>query len=58
MAVTGGITRLLPGMIGLPRAKELVLLGERCSAQRAFDFGMVNDVVEVGQLEARVVGIF
>lgn len=49
LGVTGGISRLLPLAVGLARAKELVLLGERFSAQRALDLGLVNWVVEPGQ---------
>ena len=57
LAVTGGLTHLLPRMIGLPRAKELVLLGQHFSAQRALDFGMINEVVDAETLESRVAKI-
>jgi len=48
LGVTGGISRLLPLAVGMARAKELVLLGERFSAQRALDLGLINWVVETG----------
>ncbi|MGI5500571.1 enoyl-CoA hydratase/isomerase family protein [Lentzea sp. CA-135723] len=44
LSVTGGISALLPRMVGLPRAKELLLLGERVSAARAHELGLVNRV--------------
>jgi enoyl-CoA hydratase/carnithine racemase len=37
-------TKLLPRIIGEGRAKELMLLGEEISAQRAYEFGLVNKV--------------
>lgn len=37
-----GSSWLLPRMIGLVRARELSLLGERLSAQQAFDWGLVT----------------
>jgi 2-(1,2-epoxy-1,2-dihydrophenyl)acetyl-CoA isomerase len=50
LGVTGGISRLLPMTVGLARAKELVLLGERFSPQQALEYGLINWVVEPGQL--------
>ncbi|MFI6094591.1 enoyl-CoA hydratase/isomerase family protein [Lentzea sp. NPDC051213] len=44
LSVTGGISGLLPRMVGLPRAKELLLLGERIPAARACELGLVNRV--------------
>lgn len=51
LSVTGGISRLLPLLTGPVRAKELVLLGERFSAARALEFGLVNRVAPAGQHE-------
>jgi enoyl-CoA hydratase/carnithine racemase len=45
LSVTGGISSLLPRLVGLPRAKELLLLGGRISAARAAELGMINRVV-------------
>ena len=56
LAITGGISQVLPLAVGLARAKELVLMGGQFSADRAYELGLVNRVVEdaeVGQ-EARV----
>src|SRR5215472_6545846 len=49
LGVTGGISRLLPLAVGMARAKELVLLGERFSAEQAHQLGLINRVVEPGQ---------
>jgi len=49
LGVTGGISRLLPMAVGLAKAKELVFLGERFSAQQALEYGLVNWVVDPGQ---------
>jgi 2-(1,2-epoxy-1,2-dihydrophenyl)acetyl-CoA isomerase len=45
---------LLPRIIGMQRAKELVFLGERLSAGDAFTLGMVNRVVPAADLESTV----
>jgi 2-(1,2-epoxy-1,2-dihydrophenyl)acetyl-CoA isomerase len=51
LSVTGGISRLLPLLVGPARAKELVLLGERFGAARALELGLVNQVAVAGQHE-------
>jgi enoyl-CoA hydratase/carnithine racemase len=43
--VTGGVTHLLPMAVGYQRAMELFLLGERQSAGRLEQLGLVNFVV-------------
>ncbi|MEU7816576.1 enoyl-CoA hydratase-related protein [Pseudonocardia sp. NPDC049154] len=48
-----GSTWLLPRLIGLARAKEMVLLGRPVDAARAERWGMVNDVVPDAELEKR-----
>jgi enoyl-CoA hydratase len=40
----GGITYLLPRLVGLSKAREMVFLGERLSAQQALDIGLANRV--------------
>ncbi|MDF1595866.1 MAG: enoyl-CoA hydratase-related protein [Acidimicrobiia bacterium] len=51
MPGSGG-TQRLPRLIGLARAKELILLGEIIDADTALEFGLVNRVVPDGQAEA------
>lgn len=43
-----GSAYLLPRLIGLGRATELLLLGEDVSAERAVEVGLANEVVEDG----------
>jgi enoyl-CoA hydratase/carnithine racemase len=45
MFVTGGVTALLPRLVGLQRARELMLLGERFDAAQAREWGLVWRVV-------------
>jgi enoyl-CoA hydratase/carnithine racemase len=48
--VTGGVTELLPRLVGLQKARELIMLGERFDAEQACDWGLVWKVVEDGAL--------
>lgn len=50
MPGSGG-TQRLPRLIGLARAKELILLGEIIDAETALGFGLVNRVVPRGKAE-------
>lgn len=45
LSVTGGVSRLLPLLVGPLKAKELLLLGERISGAEAGRLGLVNAVV-------------
>ena len=45
-----GSAYLLPRLVGLGRATELLLLGEDVSAERALEIGLAKDVVEEGEL--------
>ena len=47
----GGATWSLPRHVGLKRAMEIALLGERFDALRALELGLVNRVVEGAQLD-------
>ena len=46
--VTGGVTYLLPLALGHQRAMELIVLGERLSAHKLHELGLVNRVVPSG----------
>ena len=47
-----GGTQRLPRLIGEARAKELIMLGRRISAARAYEIGLVHQVVPRDQLRA------
>ncbi len=47
----GGGTQLLPRLIGLPRALEIILGARRLSARRALRAGLVDEVVQPAALE-------
>jgi 2-(1,2-epoxy-1,2-dihydrophenyl)acetyl-CoA isomerase len=51
LSVTGGISRLLPLLVGPMRAKELLLLGDRFDAAAAREMGLVNRVTAPGEHE-------
>jgi len=46
----GGGTFVLPRIVGTKRAMEIALLGERFDAKRAFEWGLVNQVVPASVL--------
>lgn len=48
----GGASWMLPRLIGRARASEMMLLGERVSAARALDWGMIHEVVADDALDA------
>ncbi|MGK9066595.1 enoyl-CoA hydratase/isomerase family protein [Stutzerimonas chloritidismutans] len=48
----GGLTWILPRLVGLRRAQEILLLNKRLSALQAFEFGLITRVVEEGALQA------
>jgi len=50
----GGATQWLTIMVGDRRAREIVLLCEEISAQKAADWGLVNSAVPADQLDAEV----
>lgn len=45
-------TWLLPRLVGVARAKELLLLGERISGRQAAEWGMIHRAVPDGDVEA------
>jgi 2-(1,2-epoxy-1,2-dihydrophenyl)acetyl-CoA isomerase len=47
----GGVTATIPARVGLARAAEMALLGERVPAQKALDWGLINRVVPDSDLE-------
>lgn len=55
--VTGGITALLPALVGLNRAREMLMLGERYDAQALLDMGVAWRVVEDELLMQEAAGV-
>jgi len=49
----GGSTWTLPRMVGLKRAMELALLGDRITPQQASDYGLINWVVAAAALHEK-----
>jgi enoyl-CoA hydratase/carnithine racemase len=53
----GGGTQRLPRLVGKGRALQLILSGEKISAQEAYRIGLVNEIVPAGALIARAEAI-
>jgi 2-(1,2-epoxy-1,2-dihydrophenyl)acetyl-CoA isomerase len=50
----GGSSLLLPERIGLARATEMAMLGERIPARQALEWGLINRVAQDDEFEATV----
>jgi len=50
LAPDGGITWLLPRLIGLARAREMALCAEKLPAEKALEWGLINAVADDAQL--------
>ena len=57
LSVTGGISALLPKIVGPYRAKELLVLGDRITAARAAEWGLVNHVAAEGTHEETAIDL-
>jgi 2-(1,2-epoxy-1,2-dihydrophenyl)acetyl-CoA isomerase len=53
----GGSSLFLPARIGMARASELSMLGERLPAPKALEWGLINGVVADEQLEQEVAAL-
>lgn len=49
--VTGAVTSLLPATVGLVKAREMMMLGDRYSASELYDLGIAWKVVEDDELQ-------
>ena len=52
LTVDAGGAYLLPRLVGMQRAKELALLGDKLGAREAHALGLVNRVVDADELDA------
>ena len=50
-----GGTQLLPRVVGLPRAREILITGNTFSSDQALDWGIVNHLFEAAELMPKVV---
>lgn len=57
LSADGGSSWILPRLIGLARARELTLLGERLSAETAQQWGLISRVVDDGDLESEALAL-
>lgn len=55
--VTGGVTEILPRLVGLQRARDMILFGEKFDARQAQSWGLVRDVVPDDALLATATGL-
>jgi 2-(1,2-epoxy-1,2-dihydrophenyl)acetyl-CoA isomerase len=54
LTADGGGSWALPRLVGMRRAMEIMLLGERFDARQALEWGLVNRVVPLAELDAAV----
>ncbi|MGN0077970.1 MAG: enoyl-CoA hydratase/isomerase family protein [Coriobacteriales bacterium] len=52
-----GVVKMLPELVGMHRAKEIVFLGERISGRELFEMGCANRVCPSGELEDTAMGL-
>ena len=57
LAPDGGSSLFVPTRVGMARATELAMLGERLPAARALEWGMVNRVVPDERLQEEVAAL-
>ncbi|MER6170745.1 enoyl-CoA hydratase/isomerase family protein [Streptosporangium sp. NPDC001681] len=54
LSVTGGISAILPRLIGPARARRLMILGERVGGRQAYEMGLVSHVAAGSDVSAVV----
>jgi 2-(1,2-epoxy-1,2-dihydrophenyl)acetyl-CoA isomerase len=53
----GGSSLFVPTRVGMARATELAMLGEKLAAERALEWGLINRVVADGELAAETASL-
>jgi 2-(1,2-epoxy-1,2-dihydrophenyl)acetyl-CoA isomerase len=53
LVADGGSSLFVPARVGVARAAEMALLGERVSAQKALDWGLINEACPDGDFARR-----
>jgi 2-(1,2-epoxy-1,2-dihydrophenyl)acetyl-CoA isomerase len=53
----GGSTWFLPRHVGMKKASEIALLGDRFGAEEALRLGIINSVVPTGEIETRTLAL-
>ena len=57
LAADGGATYILPRMLSRARAMELLVLGRKLEAQRALEWGLINEVWSAGQIDTGLAAV-
>jgi 2-(1,2-epoxy-1,2-dihydrophenyl)acetyl-CoA isomerase len=57
LAPDGGSSLFVPTRVGMARASEMAMLGERVGATQALEWGLINRVVADEQLDEEVAGL-
>jgi enoyl-CoA hydratase/carnithine racemase len=55
--VTGGVTEILPRLVGLQRARDMILFGEKFDARQALEWGLLREVVADADLMPRAIAL-
>ncbi len=55
--VTGGVTEILPRLVGLQRARDMILFGEKFDARQALEWGLLREVVANADLLPRATAL-
>lgn len=53
--VTGGVTEILPRLVGLQRARDMILFGEKFDARQALEWSLLREVVADAGLLPRAI---
>lgn len=57
LAPDGGSSLLVPSRVGMARAAEMAMLGERIPAEQALEWGLINRVAPDGQLREQATAL-